>query len=127
MNSAMSYRQTSSETGNDLSKSDIFCVSSDEYEPSSSETDNKGSSYPDSESKSDKKTSKDVVPSLSTSAVFASWGPCTLQTPRFGFTGSTDTQSMKDKLITTEKDAGPATKIFKKKKDQLLLEKRQSE
>ena len=61
-------------------------------------------------------------PPFSSSAVFANWGSCTLQTPRFGFTRSTDPQSMKDKLVKTETIAGPATKTFKRKKDPLLPE-----
>ena len=43
-------------------------------------------------------------------------GDTALQTPRFGFTKSTDPQSIKDKLVITENNAGPATKIFKKRR-----------
>ena len=46
--------------------------------------------------------------------------PSILQTPRFGCKGSTDSQSIKYKLVITVKDAGPATKIFRRKKDTLL-------
>ena len=62
MNSAMFNVQTSSDTGNDSSKSDISCDSSDEYELSSSVTDDTSSSYPDSESESDEEKINDVVP-----------------------------------------------------------------
>ena len=116
--------RTSYEIGNDSSESSICCDSSDEYEPSSYVTDNTGSSYPDSESESDQETNNAVVPLPSASALFANWGPSTLQTPRFRFTGSTDPQSMKDKFVKTEKDTSPVTKIFKKKKDPLLPKKR---
>ena len=62
MNSAMFNVQTSSDTGNDSSKSDISCHSSEEYELSFSVTDDTSSSYPDSESESDEETINDVVP-----------------------------------------------------------------
>ena len=127
MNSATFYRQTSTDTGNYSSESDISCDFSNEYEPSSSETDDTASSYPDSESESDEETNNDVVPPPSASAVFANWGPCTLQTPKFGFRGSTDPQVMKVKLVITEIDPGPATKLLKKKNNSLVPEKRQSE
>ena len=85
MYSAMFYGRKSSETGNDLSESDMSCDSSYEYKPSSSETDDTGSSYPDSKSESDEETNNDIIPLPSASDVFANWRPCTLQTPRFGF------------------------------------------
>ena len=44
MNSAMFYGRTSSETKNNSSESDISCNSSDEYEPSSYETEDANSS-----------------------------------------------------------------------------------
>ena len=78
MNSAMFYGRTSSETKNNSSESDISCNSSDEYKPSSYETDDANSSKPGSESESDEETNNDVVPPLSASAVFGNWvlSPC---------------------------------------------------
>ena len=92
MNSAMFYGRASPQTGNDSSESDISSDSSDEYEPSSSETDEAGSSYPDSASESDEETNDNGAPPPSASSVPVNWGLCTLQIPRFGFTGSADPQ-----------------------------------
>ena len=72
-------------TSSDLGLSD----SSEEYEPSSEPADSDSSSSVTVESESEEETSSDCIPVAS---ITKTWGPCTFQTAKFGFSGPRNPQ-----------------------------------